>query len=253
MDAAPSPLPLPSPSVARIDERNCKLFGPVSIVTQLLLGVVVLGSLLYKRYRERPRRAWRVWMMDVSKQLTGQLIVHMMNVLFSAVGTLQDGGNPCSLYFLNIALDTTLGIVIIFHVLKQLTYLFTNVWHLPGFVSGDYFDAQDHGQTPSVASRWLRQTGLYVISLIIMKLCVLLLLSILPFLTSFGNWLLGLFGTHRATQVVFVMALFPMAMNMLQFWLIDSILQYKPSNDYQGIPTTVDRDHHMLTDQSSVS
>lgn len=92
-----------------IDERNCQLFGFVSILTQLLMGVVVLVTLLYKRHQERPRRAWQIWMLDVSKQLTGQLFVHILNVMFSAVGTGQDGINPCSLYFLNILLDTTLG------------------------------------------------------------------------------------------------------------------------------------------------
>lgn len=102
MAAAPS-------GVSHIDETNCRLFGPVSIVTQLLMGAVVLMTLLIKRQRERPRRPWRVWALDVSKQLTGQLMVHMLNVMFSAVGTLQDGRNPCSLYFLNILLDTTLG------------------------------------------------------------------------------------------------------------------------------------------------
>lgn len=43
--------------------------------------------------------------------MIGQLFVHTLNVLLSSLGSLASEGenNPCSLYFLNIAIDTTLG------------------------------------------------------------------------------------------------------------------------------------------------
>ena len=210
------------------------------------MGVVVLGTLVYKRHRERPRRTWRIWLMDVAKQLSGQLIVHMLNVTFSAVGAMS-AGNPCSLYFLNIALDSTLGacvrfgaadagVGVICAAMHILTYFFHEVLRLPGCVSGDYGGSG----SLSMHACWLRPTGVFVLSLITMKLVVLFLLSVLPFLNAFGSWLLGLFGTQRSLQVVFVMALFPMAMNMLQFWLIDSMLQHKPTRDdtWTPVPST---------------
>lgn len=218
----------PNGSAKPIDERNCQLFGSVSILTQLLMGVVVLATLLYKRHRERPRRAWQIWMLDVSKQLTGQLFVHILNVMFSAVGTLQDGGNPCSLYFLNILLDTTLGIAVLYFLLHTLLHVCQYVFEWPGFVSGEYSAPMRNGRVASVLECWLRQTSVYVVALVLMKLFVLALLYLMPYLTMFSSWLLGLFDTHRAMQVIFVMAIFPMAMNMLQFWLVDSMLLYKP-------------------------
>ena len=218
-----------APTGAAMDARHCRLMGPIGIATQVLMGVVVLATLLYKRHRERPRRAWRTWALDVSKQLTGQGLVHMLNVMCSAVGLSHTRRNPCSLYFLNILLDSTLGLFVLYGVLHGATRVMEDVGHLRGFVSGEYYPAGEPGRPPpSVLQCWLRQTGVYLLGLALMKALVLLILAWLPFLVAFGSWLLSLFGTHRALQVVFVMALFPMAMNMLQFWLIDSMLLYRP-------------------------
>ncbi|WFD18780.1 hypothetical protein MCAP1_000991 [Malassezia caprae] len=222
-----------------MDARHCRLLGPVGIATQVLMGVVVLATLLYKRHRERPRRAWRTWALDVSKQLTGQGMVHMLNVMFSAVSLSYAHHNPCSLYFLNILLDSTLGLFVLYGVLHGATRVLEDVWELQGFVSGEYHPAGAPGRAPpSVLQCWLRQTGVYLLGLVAMKALVLVVLAWLPFLVAFGSWLLGLFGTHRAMQVVFVMALFPMAMNMLQFWLIDSMLLYRPRSmdAYMPVP-----------------
>lgn len=43
--------------------------------------------------------------------MLGQLFVHTLNVLLSSLGSIASEGanNPCSLYFLNIAVDTTIG------------------------------------------------------------------------------------------------------------------------------------------------
>lgn len=45
---------LPSPDV---DAESCQLLGPFALLIQALMGVIVLGSLLVKRQRERPRSA----------------------------------------------------------------------------------------------------------------------------------------------------------------------------------------------------
>ncbi|WFD32312.1 hypothetical protein MSPP1_003357 [Malassezia sp. CBS 17886] len=222
---------------APVDPRRCQLFGPVGIGMQLLMGALVLGSLVYKRHRERPRRRWRTWVLDVSKQLVGQLMVHTLNVVSSAVGTQDSGGNPCSLYFLNIALDSTIGVAVIFYSMRCLTLIATEHLLLPGCVSGEYYDTGDVPHRLRPWNCWVRQTTLYLVALLLMKAAVLLLLAVFPSLVSFGNWLLGLFGMQRELQVVFVMALFPLAMNTLQFWLIDSILLHDPSKTRYVLPS----------------
>jgi hypothetical protein len=47
------------------------------------MGAIVIGSLVIKRMRERPRRKWKIWLGDVSKQVVGQAFVHASNVAIS--------------------------------------------------------------------------------------------------------------------------------------------------------------------------
>lgn len=46
--------------------------------------------------------------------------------------------NPCSLYFLNILIDTTVGVLIFYLTLKGLTWYLTERLGKEGFVSGQY-------------------------------------------------------------------------------------------------------------------
>ncbi|WFD34977.1 hypothetical protein MCUN1_001823 [Malassezia cuniculi] len=190
--------------------------GPVAMVVQFLMGGMVLGSLVYKRYKETPQRPWRVWMMDVSKQLMGQMLVHMLNVVFSSNTTSR---NPCALYVLNVLLDTTLGVGIIYVVMHFLQHALSDVLQWRGFVSGHYSGNDSWARW----NAWLRQLSVYLVAICVMKFIVVLLIEHVSFLITFGAWLLDLFGTNRSMQVVFSMAIFPLAMNTLQFWMIDSM------------------------------
>lgn len=46
---------------------------------------------------------------DVSKQVVGQLFVHVSNLLVSDITSGHTSGNACVAYFLNILIDTTFG------------------------------------------------------------------------------------------------------------------------------------------------
>ncbi|THH12270.1 hypothetical protein EW145_g114 [Phellinidium pouzarii] len=201
-----------------VDERKCRLLGPTALVVQSLMGVLVILSLVFKRHREKPKRPWKIWMFDVSKQIVGQMFVHGMNVLISDLGAHHASGNPCALYFLNILIDTTLGVGIIYFIHHLLTHVFTNMLHLKGFESGQY------GDPPSIW-HWTRQAAVYVIALTTMKALVIGLFAAWPGIFGIGDWLLSWTGGEDATQVIFVMGLFPIVTNVLQFWLIDSIVK----------------------------
>jgi len=47
------------------------------------MGVVVISSLVIKRQLEKRKRRWRVWVLDVLKQLVGQAVIHGLNLLVS--------------------------------------------------------------------------------------------------------------------------------------------------------------------------
>lgn len=115
------------------DNGECRLLGSFALFVQLALGGLALLSLVFKRWRERPQRPIKVWWFDVSKQVVGSVLVHMVNVFMSmltsgrfsiklaptsvaarmAVELVKRGGdgytpNPCSLYLLNLAIDVSI-------------------------------------------------------------------------------------------------------------------------------------------------
>ena len=107
------------------EEANgeCRLLGPFSLLVQAALGALALLSLVYKRRRERPRRPVKIWLFDVSKQVFGAIILHVLNLLLSMLSSgrfdsaksttyiASSGGgereqpNGCSFYLLNLAID----------------------------------------------------------------------------------------------------------------------------------------------------
>ncbi|KIO12408.1 hypothetical protein M404DRAFT_993402 [Pisolithus tinctorius Marx 270] len=203
-----------------VDRKSCQLLGPTALVVQGLMGVLAILSLVYKRHRETHKRPWKIWLFDVSKQVIGQMFIHGLNVLISDLGSHQFSGNACTYYFLNILVDTTLGVGLIYLVLQATTFVLLKKLHLKGFRSGQY------GNPPSFAY-WVRQAAVYVFALTTMKLLVVALFAIWPGTFELGDWLLGWtnIGEGESFQVIFVMGIFPIIMNVLQFWLIDSIVK----------------------------
>ncbi|KAH9174511.1 hypothetical protein EDB89DRAFT_2148048 [Lactarius sanguifluus] len=177
-----------------VDRRSCQLLGPTALIVQALMGVLVISSLLFKRHREKPKRPWRIWLFDVSKQVVGQMFVHGVNVFVSDVGSTRTSGNACVYYFLNILLDTTLGVYAIYITLFFLTCQGNMAHH------------------PSV-NYWVRQLAIYVVSLTSMKLFVIAVVAFWDILSDI------------ACMVIFTMGLFPIFMNIIQFWVIDSIIK----------------------------
>lgn len=274
--STPTPVATPSPVIGapEVDGDNCKLMGPFALFVQAMMGILVVGSLVYKRQREKPKRKWKIWALDVSKQMLGQLFVHILNVVLSDFVASGGGENPCSLYFLNILVDTTLGVFFIYIALKYVTWFLTERMGLEGFVSGQYTpplpaivpassgDSTSSAQTGAARRAfrrgrprieyWLKQLASYLFVLLLMKMAVLVIFALFPFLFDVGSWILGFFGNHKQFQVLFSMALFPLAMNVLQFWLIDSLLRHNPytsayskvNPDDQDFPNSSDRISH---------
>ncbi|KAI0483005.1 hypothetical protein GGR56DRAFT_670820 [Xylariaceae sp. FL0804] len=231
------------------DERGeCRLLGPFALVVQLALGGLALLSLVFKRWRERPQRPLKIWFFDVSKQVFGSVLVHVANVFMSmltsgrfsmklepaSVQVVRDlllrGGadeeyvpNPCSFYLLNLAIDTTLGIPILIGLLRVVTLL---VSYTP--LGKPYESIQSgHYGNPPKAWWWLKQSIIYFCGLFGMKICVLVLFFILPWISRVGDWALKWTEGNERIQIIFVMMLFPVIMNALQYYIIDGFIKEK--------------------------
>ncbi|CVK89392.1 related to vacuolar membrane protein [Fusarium mangiferae] len=230
------------------DDSNgeCSLLGSFALLVQGALGALALLSLVYKRWRERPQRPLKIWFFDVSKQVFGSVLVHIANIFMSMLTSgrfsvqvdpsatsmtrrSDDDNyapNPCSFYLLNLAIDTTLGIPILIILLKILTGLvrFTPVGQPPESVqSGNY-------GTPPNVWWWLKQSVIYFCGLFGMKICVLIIFIMMPWISKAGDWALGWTEGNEKLQIAFVMMIFPLIMNALQYYIIDSFIKLKETN-----------------------
>jgi hypothetical protein len=66
---------------------------------------------------------------------------------------------------------------------------------------------------------------IYTTGLVCMKLFVWLLFALLPWLPWVGDWALRWTEGSEALQIAFVMFIFPLAMNILQYYIIDSFIK----------------------------
>ncbi|THW56106.1 hypothetical protein D6D20_08974 [Aureobasidium pullulans] len=250
-------------------DGECKLLGPFALIVQAALGALALLSLVFKRWRERPRRPLKIWFFDVSKQVAGTFLLHLANLGMSMFSsgkfdmastkpedlsasvssvTADDGKmpNPCSFYLLNLAIDTTIGIPVLVIFLRVLHSLFlkTPMANPPESIKSGYYGA------PPRATWWLKQSIIYFIGLFGMKLFVFLLFAMLPWLPWVGDWALRWTEGNEALQIAFVMFIFPVAMNGIQYYIIDSFIKGKESDreGFQAVPTEDDEERHRDSD-----
>jgi hypothetical protein len=86
-------------------------------MVQLALGILSFSVLVYKRYIELPKRAWKIWALDTSKQGVSQFIAHIINVAISMQLSSRLSSDACIWYFTTNILDNTLGVILCVSVL----------------------------------------------------------------------------------------------------------------------------------------
>jgi hypothetical protein len=65
-----------------------------------------------------------------------------------------------------------------------------------------------------------------------MKVCVLIIFLVLPWISRVGDWALKWTEGDEALQVIFVMLVFPVIMNATQYYIIDSFIKnQKPEHE----------------------
>lgn len=252
------------------DQGECHLLGPFSLLVQLALGGLALLSLVFKRWRERPQRPLKVWAFDGSKQVFGSAMLHLLNLTMSmfSAGQIEIRPsyrpNPCSFYLLNLGIDvsisslsdsyatntnictnshankkksqTTLGIPILILILRVLNILAS---YTPLANPPESIESGNYGQPPK-ASWWFKQSIIYFIGLLGMKVCVFFLIQLFPFIVKIGDWALQWTEGNTALQIIFVMLLFPVTMNAIQYYIIDIFIKKSMSQDGYNSDITTD-------------
>ena len=103
--------------------------------------------------------------------------------------------------------------------------------------------------SPPRAYWWLKQSVIYFCGLFGMKVCVLIMFLILPWISRIGDWALTWTEGNERLQIVFVMMLFPLIMNALQYYIIDSFI--KLSERSSSSPATTPTGHQRLPTEDS--
>ncbi|KAM0280398.1 hypothetical protein ACHAQH_004112 [Verticillium albo-atrum] len=234
---------------------DCELLGNFALLVQAALGGLALLVLVYKRWRERPQRPVKIWFFDASKQVFGSVLVHIANVFMSMLTSGRFNvqvepasaatvagrmlmsraedytPNPCSFYLLNLAIDTTIGIPILIGLLKVFTL---GVSYTPLGKPAESIQSGNYGSPPN-AWWWLKQSVIYFCGLFGMKVVVLLIFLVFPWISRVGDWALGWTEGNEQLQIFFVMMFFPLIMNGLQYYIIDSFIK-KASGDHERVP-----------------
>lgn len=121
------------------------LQGTFALSIQALLFIMSTLTLIVKWKLEKPPRTWLVFFRDGSKQIFASGVIHCWNLALAIVFHNQKVANAdeCSWYWINIMIDTTVGVGINYFLLR-LTEKYL------GYSSGKYQDVisgQDSDET----------------------------------------------------------------------------------------------------------
>ena len=88
-----------------------------------------------------------------------------------------------------------------------------------------------------------------------MKLFVFFLFLILPWLPWVGDWALRWTEGNEALEIAFVMFIFPLAMNAVQYWIIDNFIMDKSRDqgDSSGYARVQGDDDSSKSDEVTVA
>lgn len=130
-----------------------------------------------------------------------------------------------SLLFVSVLIpllpQTTLGIPILIILLRVITALFS----MTDFGQpNESIQSGNYGNPPR-AAWWVKQSFIYFIGLMMMKICVLIIFLVLPWISQVGDWALRWTEGNETLQVIFVMLFFPLIMNATQYYIIDSFIK----------------------------
>jgi len=210
-----------------IGVKICKIYDQedfFTVLVQIILASLSLVALWIKRTREKPKRKFITWFLDVSKQCLGACYAHVMNMVIAALISRNIRGgseldDQCAWYGLSFLIDTTIGLAISIGFLGLLRWIanernWTSLKN-SGVYVGD--DAMLH---------WIHQVIAWLVILTLVKIIMYFFMwAFSEPLAWIGGILFAPFQANIRLELVFVMMLFPGLLNIIYFWISDSYLQ----------------------------
>ena len=147
-----------------------------------------------------------------------------MNVMASLILSQREGNNPCQWYFITLMMDTTIGILVTYMILK----IIEKICRAQGWtkaISGNYNEDFD-GEIDLAA--WSLQLMLWVSIVAFNKWVLLIIITQFnAFFMEIGKNVLQPFAMSPKLELVFVMIIVPTVMNIFQFWVQDNFIKSK--------------------------
>lgn len=211
---------------------SCSLLpGLFGVAVQGMLFLMSLLVLVMKKKREEmtmggEARDWSTFIFDSSKQLIGAGFVHGLNLVCANLLGGKFEGNGCDWYWLNIMIDTTIGVGIEYLILYALTQALESCGCRPQgfFRSGEYLTEGEFDWT-----RYASQVVMWLVCVTGMKFMVM------GFMVVAHSQLQHIAEAFLDTvnkggpqmELIIVMLITPCFMNAFQFWLTDNFIKKK--------------------------
>lgn len=199
------------------DKGHCSLNNDFGITVQAILAFTAFCVLILKRCYEPKdeRRSIAIWFCDTSKQAIGAMLIHFANVFLAELSNEQD---PCTWYFINYLLDTTIGLLVIWICLRILHFIAVR----KGWIR---LRMGEYGSPPEFKT-WMYQCVAYIGVMFVEKGVILAFFQ-LKFWVKVKQIMMLPFHGHPKIEVVMVVLVVPFVMNALMFWAIDNFLMRK--------------------------
>eukprot|EP01105_Mastigella_eilhardi_P021064 TRINITY_DN506_c0_g1_i1.p1 TRINITY_DN506_c0_g1~~TRINITY_DN506_c0_g1_i1.p1 ORF type:complete len:249 (-),score=73.95 TRINITY_DN506_c0_g1_i1:538-1284(-) len=198
----------------------CKVLGGVfADLVQLVLGCVAVCSLTLKRVREKPRRPWRTFCLDASKNAAAALLAHFTGMAVAiGVAHVSGSGDQCAWYFVAYLYDVTVGTTLSYALLRS-TGLVAAALAIDALVQGDYGE-------PFAWERFAAQLAVWCGCVVAARAAdALVLFALRGTLAPACLFVAMPFAGHPRLFLVTVMVLCPVVLNAAQMWLSDHFLK----------------------------
>jgi len=214
--------------------KVCKVYDSEDFFTvfvQLLLAFFALMSLWFKRQREVPRRKFRTWFLDISKQGVGACYAHVLNMIIAAIIVNNGDGSTslndqCAWYGMTYLVDTTLGLLLAIWGLKAIDWM-ANEWDWVSLKHSGVYEGVDG------LLHWIHQSVAWLVILTVGKVIIYyFMLWTGDLLSYFGSLLFTPLQDNIRFELLFVMIFFPGVLNVIYFWIADHYL--KAGSEHAG-------------------
>jgi len=225
-------------------QSDCELLGDEGIILQTALALLSFGTLLVKRQKERPKRSWKIWLLDTSKQICSAGVAHTLNLILAiwlAKKEEEASGDSCAWYFVTIIFDTTIGVLLSCMMLVGIERNFDR-FQLNKLKSGNYFkmvpnlDPATCDEKPRLIfidiGAWIIQLLIWLVIELIAKMVLAGMQSILETpLTSLTGQLFSGLKSAPYLKLMIVTVITPIIGNSFQFWISDNFLKKNEFTD----------------------